>query len=793
MKQNSPQNKVMRLLKYACLCLSATLISNTHATDTLPIVLSSATVEKLVTKVDGGYDPQFGKSAVISGDRLAVSAPMRLSSEPGVNPHALSFGAVYIFERNSDGQWEETAQIDRDAFGSLNKTWYFGASLVLQGDRLLIGSPSSNVNGNQRFVYIYDYSEEMGWELTGTLASDEGLETPKFGKNMLVVGDTIFVSSETEKLDPDDYVTPRGAVYVFSNDNDTGQWMKTGKLDKSAFAGDTDQFGGALALIDDTLFVSAPSANDIDGRLFAYVRSEEGQWLPQQELFTSSTEDNYRFGELMTAGDGVLITTRSSDYGTNRLVAFEKLDGQWVQTSFPDLDVGHGLNNAIVRNGRVMMVGGTGSSLGLQAFYLNNAGAWEPFARFDVPDNINTYFGNLTDDKQFVVSSSNTGKAYIFDVDVSDFDTDGEIDFLDNCPELENADQADNDRDESGDACDLDDDNDGTPDNGDAFPFDSSENMDTDGDGTGDVADNDDDGDGTPDSEDAFPLDAIEQFDTDLDGIGNNADTDDDDDGVPDSDDLFPLNAFEQTDNDRDGIGDRADTDDDNDGTPDDEDAFPFDSLEQFDTDGDGLGNITDWDDDNDGQIDADEFACGSDALDAASMSPDSDGDGVPDCFNPIAKGVVSQLSGAAENLQSIAIGASGTTARTLNRAVTSLNTALRERNWSDNEPVTRRSRVVFANIRNTVRDIERLANAPDVDLDTQAQLNEISLALVENTRALAESKIADAKAANGTRWMIGWFAEPAFARAVQAQDADQLSQAARDFGSAFRWADAAF
>ena len=62
-------------------------------------------------------------------------------------------------------------------------------------------------------------------------------------------------------------------------------------------------------------------------------------------------------------------------------------------------------------------------------------------------------------------------------------------------------------------------------------------------DGIGNNADEDDDNDGVPDDSDAFPLDATESIDTDLDGIGNNADEDDDNDGVLDIVDLYPLDA----------------------------------------------------------------------------------------------------------------------------------------------------------------------------------------------------------------------------------------------------------
>lgn len=74
-------------------------------------------------------------------------------------------------------------------------------------------------------------------------------------------------------------------------------------------------------------------------------------------------------------------------------------------------------------------------------------------------------------------------------------------------------------------------------------------------------------------------------------------------------------------------------SDNDGDGVNDVDDEFPFDAAERLDTDGDGIGDLADDDDDGDGQLDTAEETCGSDPLDATSRSPDSDGDGTPDCL----------------------------------------------------------------------------------------------------------------------------------------------------------------
>jgi len=181
-----------------------------------------------------------------------------------------------------------------------------------------------------------------------------------------------------------------------------------------------------------------------------------------------------------------------------------------------------------------------------------------------------------------------------------DSDDDGIKNGVDNCPADANTNQLDTDSDARGDACDLDDDNDGVLDSDEVSNGSDPLLADT-------------DADGVPDGDDAFPTDDTETTDSDADGIGNNSDDDDDNDGLSDADEQSlgtdPLRA-----------------DSDSDGVSDSQDAFPTDASETSDTDGDGIGNNTDSDDDNDGLSDADEQSLGTDPLIA-----DTDSDGVSD------------------------------------------------------------------------------------------------------------------------------------------------------------------
>lgn len=226
----------------------------------------------------------------------------------------------------------------------------------------------------------------------------------------------------------------------------------------------------------------------------------------------------------------------------------------------------------------------------------------------------------------------------------------------DNCKDVPNTDQADQDNNGVGDACDHDTDRDRYPDNWDNCPSVSNRHQndkdgdkvgdacdncpkianrdqkDTDGDGMGDVCDDDADGDGLRNIFDNCPL------------VPNRKQTNSDGDNVGDACDNCPTTDNpDQNDKDKDGWGDACDLnrDYDNDGIEDKFDnCLSQPNPDQLDTDLDGRGDLCDSDDDQDGVADyrdncrlvfnVDQKQTKSDSYGDACVE-DFDGDGVSD------------------------------------------------------------------------------------------------------------------------------------------------------------------
>lgn len=179
-----------------------------------------------------------------------------------------------------------------------------------------------------------------------------------------------------------------------------------------------------------------------------------------------------------------------------------------------------------------------------------------------------------------------------------DRDGDGDLNDADNCPDTPNPDQADQDGDGRGDACDGDRDGDGVA-NGDdnCAEVANPSQADQDTDGIGDACDRDRDGDGDAnDADNCVDTPNPGQENNDGDTQGDACDADDDNDGDLDgADNCRTVSNPDQANRDNDAFGDACDEDRDGDTKNNDADNCPDTAnSSQTDSDGDGRGDACD-------------------------------------------------------------------------------------------------------------------------------------------------------------------------------------------------------
>jgi hypothetical protein len=136
--------------------------------------VAEAYLKAEVPRVEDG----FGSTVALDGPLLAVGAPGQNSAAGGIDGNQadqsmLDSGAVYIFQRNTSGEWEQTAFLKASAPSAFDE---FGASLALCGNLLVVGAPGQNsgatgIGGdeldqsalNAGAVYVFEHDAAGNW------------------------------------------------------------------------------------------------------------------------------------------------------------------------------------------------------------------------------------------------------------------------------------------------------------------------------------------------------------------------------------------------------------------------------------------------------------------------------------------------------------------------------------------------------------------------------------------------------------------------------------------------------
>lgn len=283
----------------------------------------------------------FGWAVALDGNTLAVSAYAEDSASPGVNGDQEAYGAnqsgaVYVF--TFDGKtWAQQAYVKASNPGLED---YFGWSLALSGDTLVVGCPRErSANGDQEdnsaagAGAVYVFTRDAGvWSQQAYLKASNIDALDYFGASVDVDGDTLVVGAYEEDGSAtgvngvvNNSTANAGAAYVFTRSG--GIWSQQAYL-KASNTGEGDKFGDPVAISGDTIVVGTPtedsSATGVNGNqgnnsaadagaVYVFTRSGE-TWSQQAYLKASNTDPGDLFGySVAVEGDNVLVGARYED------------------------------------------------------------------------------------------------------------------------------------------------------------------------------------------------------------------------------------------------------------------------------------------------------------------------------------------------------------------------------------------------------------------------------------------------------------------------------------------------
>ena len=214
---------------------------------------------------DGAENDWFGYSVAVDGETIVV----------GARWHNGKAGAGYVFTRNSmtrvwgndpepgEAHRVETAKLTASDGGAFN---YFGHSVAVDGETIVIGAPGYNANTGVAYVFtrnsmtrVWGNDPEPGETHrveTAKLTAFNGHAGDGFGNSVAVDGETIVVGAQQGDGE-------RGSAYVFTEPTSDGGWADNTETAKLA-ASDRelgDHFGNSVAVRGGSIVVGAYTAN----------------------------------------------------------------------------------------------------------------------------------------------------------------------------------------------------------------------------------------------------------------------------------------------------------------------------------------------------------------------------------------------------------------------------------------------------------------------------------------------------------------------------------------------------
>lgn len=345
---------------------------------------------------DAGWQPQtmlkasnmrkngnFGRSVNMSGDTIAIGA---------YSDSVQKAGAVSIFVRDGES-WKEQATLGA---ASPRREDFFGAAIGLDGDRLVAGARREQSNGSSQDDDSFDQAgaayvfrrDGTAWTQEAYLKAPEPWNDDRFGGSVAISGDTVLANARYKS-------DSSGAVHVFRLNGE--HWEHETVL-RASNASAGDQFGWAVAILGETIAISAAYEDGVDdlqtdsGAVYMFQRTDNG-WHEEAILRAEQPGIGDGFGNYLALSEDQLVVAAPREDGNGDSQAnddledsgaayvFEKGDHVWTQTAYlkaSNAGVGDEFGDKLSVSGKTVLVTAKnedGDASGEDQDYVRDSGA----------------------------------------------------------------------------------------------------------------------------------------------------------------------------------------------------------------------------------------------------------------------------------------------------------------------------------------------------------------------------------------------------------------------------------
>jgi hypothetical protein len=313
------------------------------------------------------------------------------------------------------------------------KSDFFGSSVSISGDYIVIGASGDNEGGNNTGAAYVFYFDGTNWDAGTKLLAPDAEDSDFFGYSVSIDGDYVIVGTYLE----DEGGNDAGAAYVFHRTG-TNTWDAGTKL-LAPDAEELDDFALSISISGDYVIVGArreDEAGNGAGAAYVFHRTGTNTWDAGTKLLAPDAESGDFFGYSVSIdGDYAIVGAYFEDEGganAGAAYVFHRTGtNTWdagTKLLAPDASGNDKFGYSVSIDGDYAIVGAWGESEGgsnagaAYVFHRTGTNTWDAGTKLLAPDaEANDYFGwsvSIFGDYATIGSvyegDNDAGAAYVF-------------------------------------------------------------------------------------------------------------------------------------------------------------------------------------------------------------------------------------------------------------------------------------------------------------------------------------------------------------------------------------------